>query len=154
MKLKVLSVVIASRTYKVQYAIGPSRIYTIHDYEKKNGYKSIKHTDVQVDQYHIVPKVNPFYMYTRAFQLQHYLNKYSYDVVHFYFEYPGITRYGKSYWQRMFSFAFATENKSGLTPYFFTGSNYDIPLRQVTNGLFYSIPSVGYSDFMDSLQYK
>src|SRR5699024_6761422 len=115
--------------------------------------KSIKHTDVQVDQYHIVPKVNPCYMYTRAFQLQQYLNKRSHDVVHLYFDYPGLTRYGRSYWPRMFSFAVATENKSGLTPYFFTRSNYDIPLRQVTNGLFYSIHSVGYSDFMDSLQY-
>lgn len=153
MKLKVLAVVIASRTYKVHHADAPSRTQTIHEYEKKHGYKSIKHTDVQVDQYHIVPKANAFYMDTQAFKLQRYLNKCSYDAVHFYFEDPGITGYGKSYWQCMFSFAFATEKKSGLKPYFFTGSNYDIPLRQVTNGLFYSIPSVGYSDFMDSLQY-
>ena len=153
MKLKVLTVIIAEKNYKLSYANYPSRTYTIHEYEKKHGYNSIAYKDVEIKGYHIVPKANIFYMYTQAFQLQQYLKSNKYDAVHFYFESSEITTNNMPYWHRFFSFGFTAEKKSGLPPYFFTDSNYNIPLRQVTNGLYYSIPSDGYSDFIESLQY-
>lgn len=154
MTLKVLAVIIASGTYTVRYAEAPSRTYAMHEYQQKHGYNSISSSQVQVDQYHIVSEINSFYMYAEAFKLQKHLKKHSYDVVHFYFEYPRMIMHSKGYWEGMFSLAFATEYKSGLKPYLFTDSNYDIPLRQVANGVFYNIPSVGYSDYQDSLHHQ
>lgn len=140
MTLQVLAVIIASSTYPVHYAVAPSRTYTIHEYEQKHGYGSIAHSQVEVDQYHIVPKVSSFYMYAEALKLHQHLENHSYDAVHFYFEYPGMIMHSKGYWQSMFSLAFATGNKSALKPYLFTDSDYNIPLRQVAIRLFYNAP--------------
>lgn len=151
-EFNVLTVIIANPEYPLTYSNYTSRVHTESESEKIYGYNT--YPVFNLNHHHIVPRLNPFFMYAEAIKLQQHLKKHSYDAVHFYFEYPGMTKLDKGYWQSMFSLAFAIGNKSGLNPYFFTDSGYDIPLRQVTNGIFYNIPSVEYSDYLDSLYYR
>lgn len=151
MSLKVLAIIIASSSNKVNYAVAPSRTYTVHEYEQKHGFNSICRSQVKVDTYHIIPGTTASLMNQELSNLSAYLGKHSFDTVHFYFEQPRLIQINKTYWQSMFSLAFAIVNINGLQPYFFTDSNYNIPLRSVVDGVFHNISSVGYSDYLDSL---